>query len=45
MPRPQTALLLCAALCAACGEGVPILMYHSVSDGGEPLTVTPYGNG
>ena len=41
VPHPQTALLLCAALCAACGEGVPILMYHSVSDGGEPLTVTP----
>jgi peptidoglycan/xylan/chitin deacetylase (PgdA/CDA1 family) len=35
-------LLLCAALCAACGEGVPILMYHSVSDAGDPLTVAPH---
>ena len=42
VPPPRTALLLCAAaLCAACGEGVPILMYHSVGDAGEPLTVTP----
>jgi len=34
-------LLLCAVLGAACGGGVPILMYHSVGDGGERLTVTP----
>ena len=33
-------LLACAALSAACGGGVPILMYHSVGDGGDPLTVT-----
>src|SRR5216684_967521 len=42
VPPHRTALLLCAALCAACGEGVPILMYHSVSGGGEPLTVAPH---
>jgi len=45
MNRPQTsrALGLCAALllCAACGGGVPILMYHSVSSDGSPLTITP----
>jgi peptidoglycan/xylan/chitin deacetylase (PgdA/CDA1 family) len=34
-------LLFCAALCFACGQGVPILMYHSVSGNGDPLTVTP----
>ena len=34
---------LCAALLlgAACGGEVPILMYHSVSGNGAPLTVTP----
>lgn len=37
----RTALLLCAGLFAACGQGVPILMYHSVGEAGDPLTVTP----
>jgi peptidoglycan/xylan/chitin deacetylase (PgdA/CDA1 family) len=40
MPSRGTALLLIAA-CAACGQGVPILMYHSVSGEGDALTVTP----
>jgi peptidoglycan/xylan/chitin deacetylase (PgdA/CDA1 family) len=42
MPPRRRALLLCAVLCAACGEGVPILMYHSVNDGGDPLGVAPH---
>jgi peptidoglycan/xylan/chitin deacetylase (PgdA/CDA1 family) len=37
----RTALLFCAAWFCACGQGVPILMYHSVSGNGDPLTVTP----
>jgi len=39
--RPPFALPLLAALCGACGGGVPILMYHSVGPGGETLTVLP----
>jgi peptidoglycan/xylan/chitin deacetylase (PgdA/CDA1 family) len=35
-----TAPLLLAA-CAACGQSVPILMYHSVAADGDALTVTP----
>ena len=34
-------LLVCTALCAACGRGVPILMYHSVGGDSDPLTVAP----
>src|SRR5437868_8056029 len=33
--------LLCAVLCAACGRGVPILMYHSVGGDSDLLTVKP----
>jgi len=33
--------LLCGVLCAACGRGVPILMYHSVGADSDPLTVRP----
>jgi peptidoglycan/xylan/chitin deacetylase (PgdA/CDA1 family) len=33
--------LLCALICAACGRGVPILMYHSVGADSDPLTVAP----
>jgi peptidoglycan/xylan/chitin deacetylase (PgdA/CDA1 family) len=39
--RPTAALLLCLGLACACGGGVPILMYHSVSESGGPLTVPP----
>jgi peptidoglycan/xylan/chitin deacetylase (PgdA/CDA1 family) len=34
-------LPLYAAFLFACGQGVPILMYHSVSGNGDPLTVRP----
>src|ERR671937_2098514 len=37
--RGMASLLLAA--CAACGQGVPILMYHSVAPQGDALTVTP----
>ena len=37
--RGMASLLL--AGCAACGQGVPILMYHSVDSGGDALTVPP----
>lgn len=33
--------LVCAALCAACGRGVPILMYHSVGADSDALAVAP----
>lgn len=42
VPPRATAMLLSAALCAACGEGVPILMYHSVGDATDRLTVPPH---
>ena len=41
----RTALLSCAALTFACGQGVPILMYHSISrhatPGFRPWTISP----
>src|SRR5437763_3129866 len=37
--RGMASLLLAA--CAACGQGVPILMYHSVAPEGDALAVTP----
>ena len=37
--RGMASLLLAA--CAACGQGVPILMYHSVAPQGDALTVAP----
>ncbi|HWE23620.1 MAG TPA: polysaccharide deacetylase family protein [Myxococcales bacterium] len=42
MPRWGKGPLLCAVMCAAaCGRGVPILMYHSVGADSDPLTVAP----
>ena len=41
MRHPPFALPLLAALCVACGGGVPILMYHSVGPSGGPLAVSP----
>jgi peptidoglycan/xylan/chitin deacetylase (PgdA/CDA1 family) len=42
MPSWGRGPLLCAAMCAAaCGRGVPILMYHSVGGDSDPLTVAP----
>lgn len=43
-PRPSPPVLaLCAALSllAACGGGVPVLMYHSISEDGGALTIAP----
>jgi peptidoglycan/xylan/chitin deacetylase (PgdA/CDA1 family) len=41
MPWRGIGLPLCALVCAACGQGVPILMYHSVGSDSDPLTVAP----
>lgn len=35
------AALICGLLASACGGGVPILMYHTVGPGTDPLNVTP----
>jgi peptidoglycan/xylan/chitin deacetylase (PgdA/CDA1 family) len=39
--RSRGTVPLLLAACAACGQGVPILMYHSVATDGDALTVTP----
>jgi peptidoglycan/xylan/chitin deacetylase (PgdA/CDA1 family) len=42
MPVGGRSALVCAALLlAACGRGVPILMYHSIGSDSDPLTVSP----
>lgn len=39
--RAAWAALACGLLASGCGGGVPILMYHSVGPGTDPLNVTP----